>query len=420
MIRTRILPGVVLLLLAHSSIGFGAEPPPPSRAKVADPMADFVIGAPVVYRNLTIFPVSSKTAKNQDRFITLDEALKQGSVQIQEKGATNNASQRANSPSRVSQSAGDDPFGSGNDVNEVVVINSSSKPLYLMPGEIIIGGSQDRTIGQELVIAPDKKPVKIEVFCVEHGRWGARAEADYDSILAEATTSASRAGAGDTAGNGRAQARAANGGKFVGSVGSLNGPARIAVQKGDGQEKVWDEVSSANAKSGVKSKSGAFTGNYAESKVVKQLRPYTDHFVQPVVKAENVVGAIVAVNGKVESMDIFESTPLFKKLWPKLLKSYALDALNAADEKLSPKQCSSAEALAFLQETARAGTKKSDTKKGITSTQQESDKVLLFSAHELSERRSAEASAARGGGLGGGGIGGGGFGGAIHSSGFAK
>src|SRR6185295_4969742 len=133
---------------------------------------------------------------------------------------------------------------------------------------------------------------------------------------------------------------------------------------------------------------------YAESKVVKQLRPYTDHFVQPVVKTENVVGAIVAVNGKVESMDIFESTPLFKKLWPKLLKSYALDALNAADEKLSPKQCSRAEAFAFLQETARAGTKKSDTKKGITSTQQESDKVLLFSAHELSERRSAEASAA--------------------------
>ncbi len=177
-------------------------------------------------------------------------------------------------------------------------------------------------------------------------------------------------------------------------------------------------MSSANAKSGVKSKSGAFTGNYSESKVVNQLRPYTDQLVQPVLKTDNVVGAIVAVNGKVESMDIFEATPLFKKLWPKLLKSYALDALNAVDEKAAPKQCSHADALAFLQATARAATKKSDTKKGITSTHHESDTVLLFSAHEQRERRSAEASSSPGGGLGG--MGGGGFGGAIHSSGFAK
>jgi hypothetical protein len=261
--------------------------------------------------------------------------------------------------------------------------------------------------------------VKIEVFCVEHGRWGARAEADYDAILAEATTGASQAGPGEAGGKSRAQARAANGGKFVGSVGSLNGPARIAVQKGEGQGKVWDEVSSANAKSGVKSKSGAFTGNYAESKVVKQLRPYTDQLVQPVLKTENVVGAIVAVNGRIESMDIFEATPLFKKLWPKLLKSYALDALNAVDENVSPKKCSRTDAMAFLQETARAGAKKSATKKGITSTQHENDKVLLFSAHELREKRSAEAFPAQlGDGLGG--MGGGGFGGAIHSSGFAK
>lgn len=414
MFRTCFFPGAFLVLLAQSSIGIGAEPKSPQQAKVPDPTAEFVVGTPLVYRNLTIFPVSSKTAKNQDRFITLDEALKTGTVQIQEKSAASSGSE-PNAPNRGSQSASDDPFGSANDVNEVVVINNSNKPLYLMPGEIIIGGDQDRTIGQELVIAPDKKPVTINVFCVEHGRWGARAEDEYDAILAEATTSASQAGSPDASGSGRAQARAANGGKFVGSVGSLNGPARVAVQKGDGQGKVWEEVSNANAKSGVKSKSGAFTGNYAESKVVKQLRPYTDQLVQPVLKTENVVGAIVAVNGKVESMDIFESTPLFKKLWPKLLKSYSLDALNAADEKAAPKPCSRTDAMAFLQETAQAGSKKSDTKKGITSTQHENDKVLLFSAHELRDKRNAEASSGLGGGMGGGG-----FGGAIHSSGFAK
>jgi hypothetical protein len=28
-----------------------------------------------------------------------------------------------------------------------------------------------------------------------------------------------------------------------------------------------------------------------------------------------------------EMVDVYESTPLFKKLWPKLLKGYALDAI---------------------------------------------------------------------------------------------
>jgi len=89
---------------------------------------------------------------------------------------------------------------------------------------------------------------------------------------------------------------------------------------------------------------------------------------------------------------------LFKKLWPKLLKSYAIDALNAADEEAASKQCSRNDATAFLQETAKAGTKKSDTKKGITSTKRESDKVLLFSAHELRDKRRAEASSGLGAG----------------------
>jgi hypothetical protein len=38
---------------------------------------------------------------------------------------------------------------------------------------------------------------------------------------------------------------------------------------------------------------------------------------------------VVAVNGKVESLDVFQSTPQFRNLWPKLLKSYALDAAHA-------------------------------------------------------------------------------------------
>ena len=59
-------------------------------------------------------------------------------------------------------------------VNQLLVLNASDRPLYIMPGEVISGGLQDRTIGEELVIQPAKKPVPIEVYCVEQGRWSGR------------------------------------------------------------------------------------------------------------------------------------------------------------------------------------------------------------------------------------------------------
>jgi len=38
------------------------------------------------------------------------------------------------------------------------------------------------------------------------------------------------------------------------------------------------------------------------------------------------VGAVIAINGKVQNADLFNSPELFKALWPKLLESYALEA----------------------------------------------------------------------------------------------
>jgi hypothetical protein len=304
-------------------------------------------------------------------------------------------------------------------VNSLMVVNNSNKPLYLMPGEIIIGGSQDRTIARELVIPPGKNPVAIDVFCVEHGRWGRRDQEEYGAYLTESQANGTRASsvaiqapAGATSSD---VAQQANSGKFIGSVGSLNKQSRLAVQSGAGQQKVWEEVGKENSKAGVKSSSGAFTGNYAERNAVNRLEPFIKKLQGPVAKSENVVGVIVAVNGKVESMDVFESTPLFRKLWPKLLKSYALDAANAPRGKGNPKVATRSDAATFMRDVAAASAKKTETHGAVAVSRRESDRVLLFSAHEARDRRQTNAapSAGLGGGLGG-------LGGAIHSSAYGK
>ena len=45
------------------------------------------------------------------------------------------------------------------------------------------------------------------------------------------------------------------------------------------------------------------------------------------LKGEHVVGVIIAFGGEVAWSDIFASSQLFDAYWPKLLRSYAVEAL---------------------------------------------------------------------------------------------
>src|SRR4029079_6765366 len=68
---------------------------PPAVQLAGTPYGEFVIGEPIRHENLTIFPLSSKMPKNNDRYITLDEGLANGTIKIIEVGAE----QAADAPS---------------------------------------------------------------------------------------------------------------------------------------------------------------------------------------------------------------------------------------------------------------------------------------------------------------------------------
>lgn len=78
-------------------------------------------------------------------------------------------------------------------------------------------------------------------------------------------------------------------------------------------------VRRVNTTTGVETDSGAFTANYAAPTVSEKLAPYLANLRERVASQKRIVGIVVAINGKIESADLFESTPLFRKLWPKLL-----------------------------------------------------------------------------------------------------
>lgn len=394
----------------------------------ATDIGEFVVGEPMQHRNLTIFPILSKTPQIADRFITLDEGLKAGTVEVRELGARPNVQRgiqviddkegdEEEDPTAAAQRPADEEPGSeevvidldadvnpdavmfSGDVNRLVVVNRSDKPLYLMPGEVIIGGLQDRTIAEELVIAATGEPVSVEVYCVEHGRWAQRALAQNVTILGNLA---------EASGHAEELSAKADRGEFVAQAGYLNKSGRVAAQAKEGQHKVWEKVASANAASGVDSESGAFTENYIDDGVASKLDEYLKALTDAVAQQERVVGVVVAVNGKVESAEVFESTPLFLKLWPKLLKSFALDASHQADAENNEKTSSVADARAFLasilperaDETGQAAG-------GLVVSKRDTKERISFSAWD------ADAAP---GGLGGGGSGGG----AVHAAGFSK
>ena len=425
--RTKPRPPIQEAPASSSSSAEGAE------------LGDFVVGKPVHYKNLAIFPVSSKVPKNDDRYITLEEGLKAGTVEIFEVGASG---LRVNAPDGqedgqqgpaeepdVEQPAAEeipdtnerDPFGEDQDtaqtgdpfaqqpagqqqqvageVNRLMVLNRSGRPLYLMPGEVIYGGKQDRTIATEAIILAGDKPVPVDVYCVEEGRWEGRMAAEQVEMLANITDGEQT---GETA---EKLAAEANRGKFVTKAGNLSKQSRYAVQAGKGQATVWGSVGVANQDAGVQTSSNAFTANYADPGVLKRLKTYIDRLQAPVAEQKQVVGAIVAINGKVEAVDVFGSTPLFRKLWPKLLKSHALDAANAAAAPEAKKGCTLDDARTFLG-TAMKGNVEKKTKGlgGLVVTERKSKGVASFSASETDEAA---------GGMGG-------FGGGVHSSAFAE
>ncbi len=449
----RYLPVVPLLALAavvcvflsverpqNSTPGSGA-------ASVNQKLSDLIVAAPISHKNLTIFPVFSKTAKTDDRYITLDDGLAAGTVEIYEIGSDGRRMRNvnANAPAQpavpeenvaapASQSdvasndpnlsdpfAGSEQVGvnvSSAEVNRLMLVNRSGKPLYLMPGEVIVGGSQDRTIANEHIIASSDKPVSIDVFCVEHGRWGSRDGSAGESVIAGVANSNRAVGFDPVAA--RALSEKAQKGLFVLSAGNLNKAARLAVQDAGDQGKVWEEVAQTIQPGTVVGMSapsystGSFTANFASADVAMQLEPYLTVLYKPVAERDNVVGVVVAINGKIEAVDVFESTPLFRKLWPKLLKSYALDAAGAAHEVAgkSMPTTSVSDARDFLKKSLFANVAKSETTPGgLTVTRRETDGVISFSAGDTGIWGGATAKP--------GGFVGGGFGGAVHTSGFA-
>src|SRR5262249_1617552 len=116
------------------------------------PARNFVVGEAFQHQNLSIFPVTSRVPLSGDRFITLDDGLRDGTVEVFEKRVDVNAvigaddlqrvdpirdqspQARSQTPSPQSAARRTARAPGSAQVNQLMVVNRADKPLYLMPG----------------------------------------------------------------------------------------------------------------------------------------------------------------------------------------------------------------------------------------------------------------------------------------------
>jgi len=193
----------------------------------------------------------------------------------------------------------------GGQVPAIRVANRSERMVFLMAGELLVGCKQDRVLNTSMMV-PSKSEMAIPVSCVEMGRWGYRSR---------------KFSSGQTSSH-----------AYLRAILSKETSARYKAKSAPGsdQRAVWAEVARKMGKMGSRSSSGALQDMF------RDYGDKLDQVVRSIPSPEGCNGVAFAINGKILGVDLFDKPSTLNKLWPKLIKSYAMDALEYGnvDQKL--------------------------------------------------------------------------------------
>jgi hypothetical protein len=290
------LPAFGVVLLAFAGLWYvgGGSRVPQSVAAAERPH----ISEPVTHDNLTVFFVHGPdSVADTHKVASLQEALQAGWAVVHETG----------------------------DVNELAVENRSEDyELFIQEGDIIKGGQQDRVFAIDMLVPPKSGVVPFPAHCVEQGRWQGRGQ-----------ESATQFNKSDQ--------------RIVGSKLAYANATRQ-------QSEVWGNVKENQDKL-AKSLKTKVTAAQSETSFQltlenKDLQAKVSEFEKALrasgESSKHIVGVVFLVNGKITGAEVYGSNTLFKKAWPRLLRSQSADAIAERADKPLPVTMTSKEVEQFL------------------------------------------------------------------------
>jgi ARG/rhodanese/phosphatase superfamily protein len=293
----------------------GAQDKPAAPGKPV--VSDWRVLEGVSYENLTVFPVVSRMEANTSAFTTLDEGLVSGDVVVAESGSDIIRRSRDGRPIR---------YNSGPQVNQLVLVNRGKRPLLLLAGEVVSGGKQDRVIAKDRIVPPGADPLPLDVFCVEHGRWTGASD-NFNASKFMVHPSVREKAAVD---NDQSQVWAAvRNGSTSASAGAVGGVGAATATPAAPPALSRQALETVVVESGTQSYDKIYNKSRVGQSVDTFAAEVSRRFEKSItgLKGERVIGVVIAYGGEVAWSDAFASESLFRAYWPKLLKSYIVEAL---------------------------------------------------------------------------------------------
>ncbi len=314
----------------------------------AAPDAAHKISEPLTHENLAIYLIRGASAPGATP-ATLEEALGKGTIIVHETG----------------------------NVSELQIENTGGEPVFVQFGDLVKGGRQDRVLTSSLLIPPKSGKIAIGAYCVEQGRWAKRGLEDVSRFSSssaqifsrEAKVAIARAPNASEARAERAARPTID--RNVTQQQLADVPQRVephrnrdATQRGEqrvgpasGQGEVWRSVSAVQGLLGDKLAAPVAA---AESRTSLQLTLENERLkkaqegflsaLEPkALEGDDVIGVVIAVNGKIASGDVYPSNGLFRKMWPKLIRAAATEAVANKKDGV-PSAPAAADAEKFLAE----------------------------------------------------------------------
>jgi hypothetical protein len=188
------------------------------------------------------------------------------------------------------------------DVNELLIENPGDQDLFIQAGDIVKGGRQDRTLGADFIVPARSGKVPIPVFCVEAARWHKRRDesAAYFSKSSDFASSKK---------------------------------LRAALQSEKNQNEVWASVEEDQSKLsegiGLSAKAAMSPSSLQLSYEMKEAAAAVEKYLEGIETAPSpeATGVIWAINGRFSHADVYGDAALFRKVWKKLLRAAAFEAI---------------------------------------------------------------------------------------------
>jgi hypothetical protein len=239
-------------------------------------LLEMELGAGASFGNMAVFELL-RPKNGGPEYITLREAIERGVLAVTE-------------------------TSEGGSVPELMVANTGDLSVLLLDGEEVRGAKQNRVLNTTILVGP-KSTIKVPVSCVEHGRWSYQ-----ERELKESGHVMHR------------EMRAKN-------VRRVNESLAVVNRFQSDQGEIWDDVAALACEMKVPSKTGAMRDVYLARGAD------LDGYLKSFRRTEGQKGILVFLDGRPAGLDFVSREAAFATLFPKLVKSYAMEAMLLAERR---------------------------------------------------------------------------------------